>query len=113
MTTNCKTLPHNTTTAVAELPSSDLATCPKPILIHQPPMRQVTTGWAEGLLTARQVTDRLGVSERWVRDHTTRRNPRIRAMKLGSLTRYRWEDVEAFLKDAETFSTSRRKSFGV
>lgn len=44
----------------------------------------------EYLFTAEQVAERLGVSERWVRDHATRRNPRIRAVKLGPLLRFRW-----------------------
>src|SRR5260370_23933240 len=46
------------------------------------------------LLNAREVASKLGVSERWVRDHTTRRPPKIRAVKLGTLVRYRWADVE-------------------
>jgi len=36
------------------------------------------------LMNARQVAAKLGVSERWVRDHTTRRSPRIRGLKMGS-----------------------------
>jgi hypothetical protein len=32
------------------------------------------------LLNARQVAEKLGASERWVRDHTTRRSPKIRAV---------------------------------
>lgn len=51
----------------------------------------------ERLLTPREVAERLGVSERWVRDHATRRYPRIVAVKLGSLLRFRWTDVEEFL----------------
>jgi excisionase family DNA binding protein len=49
------------------------------------------------LLTAREVAERLGVSERWVRDHATRRQPRIPAVKLGPLLRFRQEDIEHFL----------------
>jgi excisionase family DNA binding protein len=52
---------------------------------------------AERLYTPQEVADRLGVSERWVRDHATRRNPRIRAIKLGPLLRFRWIDVEQFV----------------
>jgi excisionase family DNA binding protein len=52
---------------------------------------------AERLLTPQEVADRLGVSQRWVRDHATRRRPRITAVKLGSLLRFRWADVEDFL----------------
>jgi excisionase family DNA binding protein len=49
------------------------------------------------LLTAQEVANRLGVSERWVRDHATRRSPRIPAVKLGSLLRFRSSDVEDFV----------------
>ena len=65
------------------------------------------------LLNARQVAEKLGVSERWVRDHTTRRSPRIRAVKLGTLIRYRWADIEAFMESLDTFRTSRHPRFGV
>lgn len=56
----------------------------------------------ERLFTAQEVADRLGVSERWVRDHATRRNPRIRAVKLGPLLRFRWPDVQAFVAELAT-----------
>jgi excisionase family DNA binding protein len=49
------------------------------------------------LLTAQEVANRLGVSERWVRDHATRRLPRIPAVKLGPLLRFRSSDVEDFV----------------
>src|SRR6266566_2265212 len=51
------------------------------------------------LLTPQEVANRLGVSERWVRDHATRRSPRIRAVKLGPMLRFRWSDVEDFLSN--------------
>lgn len=65
------------------------------------------------LLNARQVAEKLGVSERWVRDHTTRRSPKIRAVKLGTLIRYRWADVEVFMESLDTFRTSRQPRFSV
>jgi predicted DNA-binding transcriptional regulator AlpA len=68
---------------------------------------------ADRLLNAREVASRLGVSERWVRDHTTRRSPKIRAVKLGPLVRYRWTDVEVFMESLDTFQSSRRPRFGV
>lgn len=49
------------------------------------------------LLTPQEVATRLGVSERWVRDHATRRSPRIPAVKLGPLLRFRLSDIEDFL----------------
>jgi hypothetical protein len=65
------------------------------------------------LMNARQVAARLGVSERWVRDHTTRRSPRIRGLKMGSLMRYRLADVEAFLAELDTQPSSRPSRFRV
>jgi predicted DNA-binding transcriptional regulator AlpA len=60
------------------------------------------------LLDARQVASRLGVSERFIRDHTTRRSPRIAGVKLGKLLRYRSTDVEIFMAELNTLPTSRR-----
>jgi predicted DNA-binding transcriptional regulator AlpA len=65
------------------------------------------------LLNAREVAARLGVSERWVRDHTTRRSPKIRALKLGSLIRYRRADIEMFMENLDTARPSRQPRFGV
>lgn len=65
----------------------------------------------EHLLTPQQVAERLGVSQRWVRDHATRRWPRITAVKLGSLLRFRWTDVEEFLAH-QTLAPSSKKSVG-
>jgi hypothetical protein len=48
------------------------------------------------------VAERLGVSERWVRDHATRRHPRIRAVKLGPLLRFRWCDVQELVAELAT-----------
>ena len=60
------------------------------------------------LLDARQVAAKLGVSERFIRDHTTRRSPRIPGVKLGKLLRYRASDVEIFMAELNTLPTSRR-----
>jgi excisionase family DNA binding protein len=67
----------------------------------------------ERLLNARQVADKLGVSERFIRDHTTRRSPRIPAVKLGKLIRYRRADVDNFMAELGTLPPSRRSRFGV
>lgn len=66
----------------------------------------------ERLLNAREVAARLGVSERWVRDHTTRRSPKIRGVKLGTLMRYRCADVEEFMERLTTSRTSFQRQFG-
>ena len=49
------------------------------------------------LLSPREVAKRLRVSERWVRDHATRRSPKLPVVKLGSLLRFQQADVDAFL----------------
>jgi excisionase family DNA binding protein len=66
----------------------------------------------ERLLNAREVAARLGVSERWVRDHTTRRSPRIRGVKLGTLMRYRSTDVEEFMERMTTSKPFLQPRFG-
>ena len=71
------------------------------------------TNHDERLLNARQVADRLGVSERFIRDHTTRRSPRIPAVKLGKLIRYRRADVDVFMAELDTLPSSRRSRLGV
>jgi len=79
-------------------------------------LNEVTTQQSQHddrLLNAQQVADKLGVSERWVRDHTTRRSPRIHGIKLGLLMRYRREDVDAFMAELDTFPSSRRFRNGV
>ena len=63
----------------------------------------------ERMYSAREVAARLGVSERWLRDHATRRNPRIRAFKLGPLVRFRWPDVQAFLAELAAKNDSQRR----
>ena len=52
------------------------------------------------LLNLDQVAEQLGVSKAWVRDHATRRNPRIPVVRLGgkrALLRFRPEDIESFI----------------
>jgi|GraSoiStandDraft_58_1057296.scaffolds.fasta_scaffold110345_4 excisionase family DNA binding protein len=65
------------------------------------------------LLTPQEVANRLGVSERWVRDHATRRSPRIRAVKLGPLLRFRLSDIEDFLIENSTPVPSKKRLAGV
>jgi hypothetical protein len=66
------------------------------------PAARKALGVDERLLTAQEVADRLGVSERWVRDHATRRSPRLRAIKLGPLLRFRWLDVQILVEKLAT-----------
>jgi hypothetical protein len=55
---------------------------------------------SEALLTSDQVAAQLGVSKAWVRDHATRRNPRIPVVRFGdrrAVLRFRPQDVEGFI----------------
>jgi predicted DNA-binding transcriptional regulator AlpA len=52
------------------------------------------------LLTLDQVAEMLGVSKAWVRDHATRRQPRLSVVRMGgkrAVLRFRPQDVEAFI----------------
>jgi excisionase family DNA binding protein len=52
------------------------------------------------LLGPAEVAKWLGVSAGWVRDHATRKDPRIKAIKIGKLLRFRPKDVEDFLHES-------------
>jgi len=45
-----------------------------------------------------EVAKLLGVSVAWVRDHATRKSPRIPAVKAGKLLRFRPVDVRGFIQ---------------
>ena len=54
----------------------------------------------EPLMTLEQVAQVLGVSKAWVRDHATRRNPRLPVVRFGdkrAVLRFRPEDVQKFI----------------
>ena len=50
------------------------------------------------LLVPDEVAQWLGVSPGWVRDHARRKEPRMKAVKVGKLLRFRREDVEEFIR---------------
>lgn len=52
---------------------------------------------ATSLLEASEVAKWLGVSEQWVREHGTKREPRLNSIRVGRLLRFRREDVEDFI----------------
>ena len=52
----------------------------------------------ETLLTAREVAGVLKVSYGWVRDHATRKEPRLRCVRVGDLLRFRPKDVAEFIE---------------
>jgi len=50
------------------------------------------------LLSVREVALMLGVSQAWVRDHATRKQPHLKCVKVGKLLRFRPEDVQEFIE---------------
>jgi hypothetical protein len=68
------------------------------------------------LLTPEQVAHRLNVSPDWVRDHSSRKEPRLPVIRLGGgsgragLLRYRASQIEEFIATMERLSSrnSRR-----
>lgn len=50
------------------------------------------------LLSVGQVAAILGVSAAWVRDHATRKQPHVKCVKVGKLLKFRYEDVEEFIR---------------
>ena len=65
------------------------------------------------LWTPEQVARRLNVSPDWVRDHSSRKEPRLPVIRLGGgpgragLLRYRASQIEKFIAEMETASATR------
>ncbi len=65
------------------------------------------------LLTPEQVAERLNVSPDWVRDHSSRKTPRLPVIRLGGgpgragLLRYRASDIEKFVEEMARISERR------
>ena len=68
------------------------------------------------LLTPEQVAERLNVSPDWVRDHSSRKTPRLPVIRLGGgpgragLLRYRARDIERFIEETMRLSERRARA---
>lgn len=68
------------------------------------------------LLTPEQVASRLNVSPDWVRDHSSRKTPRLPVIRLGGgpgragLLRYRASDIERFVQEMQQASQLRARA---
>jgi hypothetical protein len=51
------------------------------------------------LLTPKDVARRLQVSVAWVRDHSTRKHPRLPVVRVGGLLRYHPVDLDRWIQD--------------
>lgn len=52
----------------------------------------------ERLMTPGEVARWLGVSPGWVRDHATRKEPKLPTVRLGKLMRFTAADIEEFIR---------------
>lgn len=64
----------------------------------QPAPIPIRPNTRERLLSPAELAEWLGVSPGWVRDHATRKEPRLPVVRLGKLLRFRAEEVEEFLR---------------
>ncbi len=68
------------------------------------------------LLTPEQVAARLNVSPDWVRDHSSRKTPRLPVIRLGGgpgragVLRYRASDIENFIQQMARASQWRARA---
>jgi hypothetical protein len=66
------------------------------------------------LLKPEQVAERLNVSVDWVRDHSSRKTPRLPVIRLGGgpgragLLRYRASEIDKFIEELERQSGKKR-----
>ena len=51
------------------------------------------------LLTVEDLAGRLQVSAAWVRDHATRKQPRLPVVRIGKLLRFRREEIEKWIRE--------------
>lgn len=51
------------------------------------------------LITPTEVAKRLQVSVAWVRDHATRKYPRLPVVRVGSLLRFRPRDLDRWIDE--------------
>lgn len=65
---------------------------------ERPITRTQSSRTEEALLTPPEVAEILRVSAGWVRNHATRKEPRLRVVKLGKLLRFRRSDIEEFIR---------------
>ena len=62
-------------------------------------MNAQNTGTGVCLLTPAQIAGRLQVSVAWVRDHSTRKHPRLPVVRIGGLLRYAPADIDCWIAE--------------
>jgi hypothetical protein len=88
---------------------------------QEPFMEVIQEGRSAGpaydpLLTPEQVAERLHVSPDWVRDHSSRKTPRLPVIRLGGgpgragVLRYRASDIERYIEEMARLSERRSRA---
>lgn len=52
--------------------------------------------------STRELAQEWGISEGWIRDHATRKQPRINGKKFGKSLRFHVDDIKTFLDQIDT-----------
>jgi excisionase family DNA binding protein len=52
-----------------------------------------------GLLTVEDVAELLSVSPDWVRDHASRKQPRLPVIRIGKMLRFRLHEIERWIQE--------------
>jgi excisionase family DNA binding protein len=52
-----------------------------------------------GLLTVEDVAELLSVSSDWVRDHASRKQPRLPVIRIGKMLRFRLHEIERWIQE--------------
>jgi Helix-turn-helix domain len=60
------------------------------------------------LMDPNEVAKWLGVSSGWVRDHATRKTPRLPVIKIGKLLRFQADDIRDFIEFVNTREAERQ-----
>ena len=62
---------------------------------------------SQTLLTPAEVARRLQVSVAWVRDHSTRKHPRLPVVRIGGLLRFCPADIDAWIQQQREIAARR------
>jgi hypothetical protein len=63
------------------------------------PIQTANRSESQALLTVEAVAILLSVSPEWVRDHATRKQPRLPVIRVGKLLRFRPHEIERWIQE--------------
>ena len=88
---------------MVSVPRADFSRLARHLMVHRQSKAELLAvsspkSQCQRLMTPSEVADLLRVSTAWVRDHATRKQPHLPAVKVGKLLRFRMQDVEEFIE---------------